>query len=84
MDCTGTQVAVPHLAREDEPEPVEPFDYSSGYLARARHLMPMSAAALPWKLNHDYLADRRDFRKRPVDDGVLGFHRANDTAEIAR
>ena len=32
-----------------------------------------SAATLPWRLNQDYLEDCRDFRKRPVDDGVLRF-----------
>ena len=69
-DCT---IAVPLLAPGDEPEEVEPFDYSSGYLQRARAMMPKSGAQLPWRLNHDYLADRRDFRNRPVADGVLRF-----------
>ena len=66
-------VAVPELAPEDEPEEVEPFDYTSGYLQRARPLMPKSAAELPWRLNHNYLMDKRDFRGRPVQDGVLRF-----------
>lgn len=69
-DC---HIAVPLLASGDEPEEVEPFDYSSGYLQRARAMMPKSGAQLPWRLNHDYLADRRDFRNRPVSDGVLLF-----------
>ncbi|MCB2067627.1 MAG: NAD(P)/FAD-dependent oxidoreductase, partial [Erythrobacter sp.] len=73
MRKTGTTIALPALAPEDEPEVVEPWDYSSGYLQRARHLMPKSAAERPWALKHDYLADKRDFRTRPVADTVLRF-----------
>ena len=73
MRATGTRVVVAPLAPEDEPDEVEPWDFSSGYLARARHLMPKSSATRPWALMHDYLADSADFRTRPVADGVLHF-----------
>jgi monooxygenase len=73
MDRTGRRVAVPLLAPEDEPEAVEPWDYTSGYLQRARGMMPKTAASRPWALMHDYLADKRDFQTRPVADGVLAF-----------
>jgi len=73
MRRSGTTIAVPELAPADEP-PVElPFDYTSGYLQRAVQIMPKSGPSLPWRLNHDYLADRRDFRTNPVSDGVLRF-----------
>ena len=68
--------AVAELAPEDEPEAVEPWDYTSGYLNRAKHMMPKIAAERPWTLKHDYLADRRDFRQRPVADSVLRFRTA--------
>lgn len=57
------------------------FTFSSGYLQRARPLMPKSASVLPWRLNQDYLQDRRDFRKRPVDDGILRFEPASSGAK---
>jgi hypothetical protein len=76
MGDTGATIAIPELAKEDEPEAVEPWDYTSGYLARAKAMMPKSAAERPWCLAHDYLADRRDFRQRPVADGVLRFRQA--------
>ncbi len=76
MQRRRADVAVAELAPEDEPEAVEPWDYSSGYLNRARGLMPKVAADRPWTLKHNYLEDRRDFRQRPVADGVLRFHRA--------
>jgi monooxygenase len=68
-------VAVPRLPDNHGLEVVEPFPFSSGYLQRARHMIPKSAATLPWRLNQDYLEDCRDFRKRPVDDGLLRFEK---------
>ena len=76
MGERGADVAVAELAPEDEPEAVEPWDYTSGYLNRAKGLMPKVSAERPWTLAHDYLADRRDFRQRPVADGVLRFRHA--------
>ena len=73
MGETGALVAEPELAPEDEPEAVEPWDYTSGYLNRAKNMMPKVAAERPWTLAHNYLEDRRDFRQRPVADGVLRF-----------
>jgi hypothetical protein len=74
---------VPFLPENHGLETVEPFPFSSGYLQRARHLIPKSAAGLPWRLNQDYLEDCRDFRKRPVDDGVLRFGKAAAGAKAA-
>ena len=73
MARTGTTIAVPALDPQDEPEVVEPWDYTSGYLERAKHLMPKTGAERPWNFSHDYLSDRTDFRNRPVSDGVLLF-----------
>ncbi|HTM96929.1 MAG TPA: NAD(P)/FAD-dependent oxidoreductase [Croceibacterium sp.] len=50
--------------------------FSSGYLQRTKSQMPKNADRLPWRLNMDYFEDRRDFRDRPADDGVLAFENA--------
>jgi hypothetical protein len=86
MDKVGARIAVPALAPEDEPEAVNPWDYTSGYLERARGMMPKTAATRPWALLHDYLADKRDFRTRPVADGVLRFTNPHgaDQSPVAR
>ena len=76
-------IAVPTLPEDHGMEEIEPFPFSSGYLQRARHLIPKSAPTLPWRLNQDYLEDCRDFKKRPVDDGVLRFMRAPAETEAA-
>jgi cation diffusion facilitator CzcD-associated flavoprotein CzcO len=68
-------VVMPYLPEDHGLEESDIIVFSSGYLQRARNLMPKSAAALPWRLNQDYLADCRDFRRRPVDDGVLRFEK---------
>ena len=75
MERAGAQVAVPHLPEDHDLEEDDILIFSSGYLQRARHLMPKSASILPWRLNQDYLEDCRDLRRRPVDDGVLRFER---------
>ncbi len=71
--CRGSPAPAPRTTGLEEDNV---YAFSSGYLARARHLMPKSSPALPWRHNMDYLADARDFRERPVDDGVLSFGKA--------
>jgi cation diffusion facilitator CzcD-associated flavoprotein CzcO len=77
------EIAVPRLPEDHDLAEVEPIPFSSGYLQRARPLIPKSAATLPWRLNQDYFEDCRDFRNRPVDDGVLRFERVPQSASAA-
>ena len=74
---------MPHLPDDHDLAEAEPIPFSSGYLQRAKHLVPKSDGKLPWRLNQDYLEDCRDFRKRPVDDGVLKFERRQARTEAA-
>jgi cation diffusion facilitator CzcD-associated flavoprotein CzcO len=83
MHDKRADVAVPWLPDEHDLEEDDIIIYSSGYLQRARALMPKSAPELPWRLNQDYLEDCRDFRKRPVDDGVLRFEKVPAEARAA-
>jgi monooxygenase len=83
MQDKRADVVVPYLPDDHDLEEVEPFPFSSGYLQRAKHLVPKSDGKLPWRLNQDYLEDCRDFRKRPVDDGVLRFERVPATTRAA-
>lgn len=55
-----------------------PFPFSSGYLMRELSQVPKSTDRLPWRLNHDYVADCRDFRRNGVDDGNLRFENPID------
>ncbi len=72
LRAVGRPVAVPRPPADGLVEgPLFPF--SSGYLMREIHQLPKSTDSLPWRLNHDYLADCRDFRRNPVADGNLSF-----------
>jgi cation diffusion facilitator CzcD-associated flavoprotein CzcO len=76
MDALEIDVVTPYLSADHALVEDRPFDcFSSGYLQRARDLIPKSATTAPWQIGMDYLADRRELRERPIDDGVLRFER---------
>lgn len=81
MDAYGAVAAIPSMPAGTEPEEDDVFDFSSGYIQRGKDKMPKNAAALPWRLNQDYLKDRSDMRQAPIDDGVLHFVRAKELVE---
>ena len=60
----------------DPSVPLEPFiDLSSGYVQRARHLLPKQAARAPWQLHQNYVRDVALFRRGEVEDEALRFRR---------
>ena len=75
MARTDADLVTPELPADHALEEADIVLFSSGYLQRARPLMPKSAPSLPWRLNMNYLEDCRDFRQNPVADGVLRFER---------
>jgi monooxygenase len=78
MDALGADIAVPVLPPGAPLEPEEVLDFTSGYLERSRHELPLSATVLPWRLNQDYRFDRKDMRRAPLDDGILRFAPAGE------
>ncbi len=77
MDRKGVDVVEPVLSQSAEAalEEDDIFDFSSGYIQRAKHIMPKNAVAYPWRLNQEYVLDRKRMRADPVDDGLLQFRR---------
>ncbi|MEL6237807.1 MAG: FAD-containing monooxygenase EthA, partial [Pseudomonadota bacterium] len=53
----------------------------SGYLQRAKGINPKNATQYPWRLNQEYVADRKLMASDPVDDGILVFSRASANAK---
>jgi hypothetical protein len=47
--------------------------FSSGYILRGGRLLPKSATDMRWRLNQDYLADKKWMAADPVEDGTLRF-----------
>jgi cation diffusion facilitator CzcD-associated flavoprotein CzcO len=49
------------------------LDLSSGYVRRAVADFPKQGAAPPWRVRQNYVLDRLELRRHPIDDGVLRF-----------
>jgi cation diffusion facilitator CzcD-associated flavoprotein CzcO len=83
METKDAQIAVPVLSEADEAKLEEDdiFDFSSGYIQRGKHIMPKNAVGYPWRLNQEYVLDRKRMASDPVDDGIVAFRRADVTAE---
>ncbi|MDG2002377.1 MAG: NAD(P)/FAD-dependent oxidoreductase [Novosphingobium sp.] len=78
MEAWQADIVTPVLPEDHSLVEADPLaGFSSGYLARGRHLIPKSSTSAPWQMRHDYLADRRDMREAPLDDGWLQFARAS-------
>ena len=78
MDATATRIANPVLGKELEQE--ELFDFSSGYITRSISELPRNSTAMPWKLNQDYLYDKKILLNDAVDDGVIRFYGPNSAS----
>ena len=81
----GVDVVEPVLTAEAEAriEEDDIFDFSSGYIQRAKSIMPKNAVAYPWRLNQEYVVDRKRMKEEPVDDGLLEFRRHGANARAA-
>jgi len=76
MQATGSDIAVPVLGSDGPVNEEQIFDFSSGYVQRALDILPKQGDRMPWRLNQDYLFDRKVLREEAVDDGVLAFRKA--------
>jgi hypothetical protein len=47
--------------------------FSAGYMQRVMHRFPRQGDHEPWINPQNYTADKKMFRKAPVDDGVMQF-----------
>lgn len=85
MRRTGATIATPVLTKEAEAAIVEDdvFDFSSGYIQRGKHIMPKNSVSYPWRLNQEYVVDRKRMRDDPLTDGLLTFTRAGANARGA-
>ena len=72
----GADLATPVLPDDHGLEEDDIFDFSSGYIQRSKHIMPKNATAMPWRLNQEYVRDRKDMKTGAVEDGILAFGKA--------
>jgi monooxygenase len=75
MDAGGYVRSTPRKRDESiREEPV--IDFSSGYIQRAKDVLPKQGSKRPWKLHQNYALDLLEFRFANVDDGTMEFKRA--------
>lgn len=72
MAATGAATATPRID-EDIVDGAPPFELSSGYVERSRHLLPKQGTTKPWTVRQNYFHDLRLMSSRRVDDGTLEF-----------
>lgn len=80
MTAKGADLATPILSDDHGLEEDDVFDFSSGYIQRSKHIMPKNAATMPWRLNQEYVRDRKDMKTGAVEDGILAFGKARTDA----
>lgn len=77
MDAKGLAVATPRA-----PEGTADLDdtvlgsLGSGYVQRARDILPRQGRELPWRVLNHYGKDIQMLRDQPIDDGLLEFKAA--------
>ncbi len=71
LDEHGYRTAVPVPDPSVERRPL--MLLSSGYIQRSAHLLPGEGDRAPWRLDQNYLVDRRVIQRARIDDGVLQF-----------
>jgi len=74
MDRRGYTVATPE-AKEGSISEDPTLPLNSGYVQRARALLPKQGAKQPWRMNQNYALDLLAFRFSAIEDGVLAFKR---------
>ena len=76
MDKQGYRQCTPRLRSQDKNMPARPFikGFSSGYLQRIMHLLPMQGDRHPWLNAQNYQQDKKNLRYSAIEDGVLTFN----------
>ena len=74
MDAHGYAQATPK--RDTSVGEAPWLDFSSGYVQRARDILPKQGTKKPWKLYQNYALDMMNLRYSPVDDGTMVFAKA--------
>jgi cation diffusion facilitator CzcD-associated flavoprotein CzcO len=85
MRDTGTLQCTPRLRPSDRDMPERPWieHFSAGYMQRSMHIFPKQGDREPWINPQNYAADRKMFRKAPLDDGVMQFTRPKVRVEAS-
>ncbi len=78
MDKKGTPIATP----KSDPSVAEMpwLDFSSGYVQRAKDVLPKQGAVKPWRLYQNYALDMITLRYGRIDDGTMQLEKPHPVA----
>jgi hypothetical protein len=82
MDRHGYAICTPRrgdAAMADEPT----LPLTSGYIQRAKNLLPKQGTKKPWRMNQNYALDVIALRFGAIDDGALEFKRLDQASRAA-
>ena len=71
MDRRGIAITVPRRGADVQALPF--LDFTSGYVQRAKHLLPQQGSRRPWQVPQNYLKDLATIRLGRLNDGTLHF-----------
>ncbi len=72
MDEKGYRKCMP-VQNDPSLELEDWLDFSSGYIRRVIHTLPKQGIKKPWRLDQNYMVDRKLIGKADINDGVLTF-----------
>jgi cation diffusion facilitator CzcD-associated flavoprotein CzcO len=73
MDEHHFHVAMPYNQTEKPLNETVMDEMSSGYVQRAKDILPKQGKAHPWRVLNKYEIDKKTLLKDPIDDGILTF-----------
>lgn len=73
MDARNAAVVVAHAPAGEMQDETIMDALSSGYVRRAKNLLPRQGRNPPWRVLHHYERDRVMLTQEPIEDGVLVF-----------
>jgi cyclohexanone monooxygenase len=71
MDRQGAAIDVPRRQSDVQPQPF--LGFTSGYVQRAKHILPQQGSRAPWQVYQNYLQDLSVIRFGRIADGVMRF-----------
>jgi monooxygenase len=82
MDRRGYAICTPRRGEAAiAEEPTLPL--TSGYIQRAKNLLPKQGTRKPWRMNQNYALDVMALRFGAIDDGALEFKRLDQASQAA-
>ena len=78
MDKHDFHVVVPENTTEKALDETVMDDMNSGYIQRARDILPKQGSSHPWRVLNKYEVDKQTLVKDPIEDGIVHFYKKGE------